>query len=271
MHRFVLSLLLAAPLALAGSASAATPHFTISSSIDGKTVLPHRLHWIARPSLSSGKVVEVDFVIDGRTAWVEKQVPYVYGEDDGTHVGYLVTSWLSPGKHRFAVTAIAGNGRKATRVVRARVTAQPGLPAGLAGTWRRTIADTSAAPAANSPGNPTGTFTPSGTYTMVIKPSEVQVRFPGMFKSPASDNTGAGWILDSDYTVAGSTLRVAGPVASEPFDGQAEGGPWCFVDGPSGAYDWSISGATLSLTPHGGSDACGVRGFIWAGQWTRVG
>jgi hypothetical protein len=104
---------------------------------------------------------------------------------------------------------------------------------------------------------------------MVIKPSEIQVRLPGTFKRPASDNTGAGWILDSDYSVAGSTLRVAGPVSFEPFDDQAEGGPWCYVDGPSGDYDWSISGATLSLTPHG-SDPCGVRGFIWAGQWTRV-
>ena len=233
-------------------------------------MLPHRLHWIARPSLSSGKVVEVDFLIDGRLAWVEKQSPYVYGEDDEGHIGYLVTSWLSPGRHRFAVTAIAGNGRKATRVVTARVTARPALPAGLAGTWQRTIADTSAAPAAGSPGNPTQTYTPAGTYTMVIEPSEVQVRFPGTFRRPASDTTGAGWILDSDYSIAGSTLRVAGPVASEPFDGQAEGGPWCFVDGPSGDYDWSISGATLSLTPHGGSDPCGVRGFIWAGQWTRV-
>jgi hypothetical protein len=270
MHRFVFALLLAAPLALAAPAFAAKPHFTISSSIDGKTVLPHRLHWIARPSLSSGTVVEVDFLVDGRLAWVEKQPPYVYGEDDGSHVGYLVTSWLSPGKHRFAVEAIAGNGSKATRVVTARVTARPALPAGLAGTWQRTIADTSAAPAAGSPGNPTQTYTPAGTYTMVIKPSELQVRFPGTFRRPASDTTGAGWILDSDYTVAGSTLRVAGPVASEPFDGQAEGGPWCFVDGPSGDYDWSISGAALSLTPHGGSDPCGVRGFIWAGQWTRV-
>jgi hypothetical protein len=264
-------LLLAAPLALACSASAASPHFTITSNLDGKTVLPSRLHWIARPSLSSGTVTEVDFLIDGRVAWIEQKAPYVYGEDDGSHVGYLVTSWLPPGPHRFAVRAVAGNGSKVTRVVTARVTARPDLPAGLAGTWRRTIADTSAAPAAGSSGNPTETHTPAGTYTMVIKPGELQVRFPGTFKEPSSDDTGAGWIRDSDYTIAGSTLRAAGPVVFAPFHGQAEGGPWCFVDGPSGNYDWSIAGTTLSLTAQGGSDPCGVRGFVWAGQWTRVG
>jgi hypothetical protein len=270
MHRFVLALLLAAPLALAGSASAAKPHVTIRSSIDGKTVLPHRLHWIGRPSLSSGTVVEVDFLIDGRLAWVEKKAPYVYGDDDGAHVGYLVTSWLAPGKHRFAVTAIAGNGSKATRIVTARVTARPDLPAGLAGTWQRSVTDTSAAPAAGSPGNPTQTYTPAGTYTMVIKPSEVQVRFPGTYRLPASDNTGAGWILDSDYSVVGPVLHAAGPVTFAPFRGQAEYGWWCYPDGPSGDYTWSVAGDTLTLTPASGADPCGIRGFIWAGQWTRA-
>lgn len=271
MHRLALALLLVAPLAPIGSASATKPHFALSSSIDGKTVLPHRLHWIARPSLPGGTVREVDFLIDGRVTWVEKTAPYVYGEDDATHVGYLVTSWLSPGRHRFTVRAIAGDGRRVARVVTARVTARPDLPLGLAGTWQRTVADTSAAPAAESPGNPTDTKTPAGIYTMVIKPSEIQVRFPGAFQRPASDNTGAGWILDSDYAIARTTIRIAGPVTFEPFHDQAEGGPWCFVDGPSGTYEWSISGTALNLTPHGGSDPCGVRGFIWTGQWTRVG
>jgi hypothetical protein len=50
-----------------------------------------------------------------------------------------------------------------------------------------------------------------------------------------------------------------------------EGGWWCYAGGPVGTYDWSVSGGTLTLTPAGGADPCGVRGFIWAGQWTRVG
>ena len=167
--------------------------------------------------------------------------------------------------------AIAGDGRRVARVVTARVTARPDLPwaspehgSGQSPTPRQP-------PPQESPGNPTDTKTPAGIYTMVIKPSEIQVRFPGAFQRPASDNTGAGWILDSDYAIARTTIRIAGPVTFEPFHDQAEGGPWCFVDGPSGTYEWSISGTALNLTPHGGSDPCGVRGFIWTGQWTRVG
>jgi hypothetical protein len=141
----------------------------------------------------------------------------------------------------------------------------------LAGTWKRTITDTSAAPADGTPGNPSGTITPSGEYTMVVDKRQIQVRFPGTFHRPASDHTGEGWILDSDYAIASSILRAAGPVVFEPFHGQAEGGPWCYPDGPSGDYEWSLSSNTLTLTPRGGADPCGIRGFIWTGQWTRVG
>lgn len=278
--RRTVSAMFAALLMLAGaSASAATPRsdsatqpgFRVTSSIDGKTVLPHRIRWTARHTLPAIEVQEVDFLIDGKVAWIEHEPPYVYGDDDGPHRGYLVTSWLAPGLHRFTVKAVATKGRKATSVVRARVTAPPGLPAGLAGTWRRTLGDTSGAPPAGSPGNPTDTFTPAGAYTMVIDRRMLQVRFPGKFVRPASDDSGEGWIIDSDYTVAGGTLHAAGGVTFEPFHEQAEGGWWCWPDGPSGDYDWSISNDTLTLTPHGGADPCGVRGFVWAGQWTRAG
>src|SRR6185503_4036103 len=111
------------------------------------TVLPHRIHWIARPNLPSRDIKQVDFLIDGKVAWVEHEAPYVYSENEGKHIGYLVTSWLAPGRHRFAVRAVASDGRKATAGVTARVTPPPDLPAGLAGTWQRSISDTSGSPA----------------------------------------------------------------------------------------------------------------------------
>ncbi len=228
--------LLAAALLLAGSASAeaAKPAFKVTTTIDGKTVLPHRIHWIARPKLSSRDIKRVEFLIDGKVAWIEYESPYVYGEDDGKHRGYLVTSWLSPGRHRFAVRAVAADGRTGTSGVTARVTPSPDLPAGLAGTWQRTLSDTSGSPAAGGPGNPTETFTPAGTYTMVIDKRMIQMRFPGAFRRPASDTTGEGWILDSDYAIQSSVLRALGPVTFEPFVEQAEGGGWCWQDGPRG-------------------------------------
>ena len=40
---------------------------------------------------------------------------------------------------------------------------------------------------------------------------------------------------------------------------------------PVADYSWSVSGDTLTLAPIGGGDPCGIRGFIWTGQWTRAG
>jgi hypothetical protein len=270
--RIAFATLTALALLVGASASAAKPAFGIRSSLDGKTVLPHRIHWVARPHLPEAQIESVDFLIDGKLVWIEHNPPYVYSEDeDGVHLGYLVTSWLAPGRHRFAVRAIAKDGRKATATVTARVTAPLDLPTGLAGRWQRTITDTSGAPAPGTPGNPTNNYFPAGTYTMVIDPRQIQMRFPGTFRRPASDSTGEGWVLDSDYTVSSSTLRATGPVIFEPYRGQAEGGWWCWQDGPSGAYDWSISADTLTLAPRGGADPCANRGFIWAGAWKRTG
>jgi hypothetical protein len=263
---------LAAALALPAGAQASKPSFKVASTIDGKTVLPHRLRWIARPQIAVAKVDRVDFLVDGKVRWVEHNPPYTFSDDEnGAHLGYLVTSWLKPGRHRFAVRVVTRDGAKVTHTVSARVVAPPAVPSALAGRWQRAIADGSGAPADGTPGNPTGTVVPSGMYTMVIDERMIQLRWPGVFHSPESDDTGAGWIIDSDFTLAGSVLTALGPVIFAPNTGQAETGWWCWQDGPSGAYTWSVSGSTLTLAPRAGGDPCGVRGFVWSGQWTRVG
>jgi hypothetical protein len=108
---------------------------------------------------------------------------------------------------------------------------------------------------------------------MVVDKRMIQMRWPGVYHLPESDDSGAGWIIDSDFMLAGSRLTALGPVIFAPPQDPpaAETGWWCWQDGPSGAYTWSVSGTTLTLTPQGGKDPCGVRGFVWAGQWTRVG
>ena len=127
--RTVLATLAALALLASASASAAKPKLAITSSLDGKTVLPHRIHWIARLNVSQAQVKQVDFLIDGKLAWIEHMPPYNYSEDEnGAHLGYLVTSWLTPGRHRFAVRAITFDGRKVTDTVTARVTARPDSP-----------------------------------------------------------------------------------------------------------------------------------------------
>ena len=247
--------------------------FTVTSTLKGKKLLPRRIRWVASPSLPAAQIREVDFSIDGGPPkWIEKLAPYTYGEDEnGRHQNYLVTSWLTPGRHRFIVRAIAMDGRRAEQTVLARVLPAAAPPAGLAGTWTRTLKDTSTAPAAGSPGNPTYTHTPPGTYTLVIDKRWIQTRFPGRYVRPASDDSGEGWILDSDYTAGATSLLALGSVVFRQFHDDAEGGQWCWEDGPPSNYAWSVSGDTLTLRPMHGADPCTVRGFIWAGDWKRAG
>ena len=165
------------------------------------------------------------------------------------------------------------DGTIVSHAVTSRVVAAPDIPPALAGTWRRTLTDVSGAPAGGTPGNPTETTVVPGTYTMVIDERMLQMRWPGVYHWPQSDSTAQGWIIDSDFTLAGATLRALGPVTFRPDHDPplAEAGWWCWQDGPAGSYSWSVSGSTLTLSPRSGGDPCGVRGFVWSGQWTRVG
>ena len=257
-----------ASVAQVGAAAHAT--FTVTSTLDGKTVLPHRIHWLGYPSLPHAKVAKVEFLIDGRLAWVEHGAPYVYGSDhNGRNEGYLVTSWLSPGMHRFAVRATATDGTKATDTVSARILPTPSPPAALAGTWERTI-DPTGAPKPGSAGNPTSTFVAPGRWTITFERRWIRDAAPGRFVYPQSNSNGVGFVFLDDYTATATRIDVVGEVIFHRYsDRLAEGGWWCQPDGPRATYDWSVSGDTLTLAPVGGHDACGIRGFVWAGQWTR--
>jgi hypothetical protein len=125
-----ITLACAASAGSAGAAdgAAARQAFKVTSTLDGKQVLPHRIRWIAHPAIPRSRVARVEFLIDGRLRWVERNAPYVYGDDSD----WLVTSWLAPGRHRFSVRATAKGGRKATHAITARVVASPAPPVELA-------------------------------------------------------------------------------------------------------------------------------------------
>lgn len=145
-----LALVLLAAVATASSALAhpAAP-FHVTSTLDGKTVLPTRIRWIARSRIPASQVTEVDWLIDGKLRWTESQpVPgdtrtiaaYAYGGAAGLSAeGYLVTTWLTPGRHRFTVRVSDTNGGKAADTVTARVLPAPQPPAALAGAWTRVV------------------------------------------------------------------------------------------------------------------------------------
>lgn len=252
---------LTALVVLTSSSAVAEPggsKFTIRSTLDGKTVLPHRIKWIAYPS-APVNFPGVEFLIDGRVVFANRLQPFAFGadgRDEATktvRTGFLVTSWLSPGRHEFTVRATSqGVSRQtATKTVVARVRRAPAPPAGLAGTWQRTV-PTGAPP---DRGALYAEPAPAGRYTMTIDRRFVQHRSP------------LGLIRNSDYVAGPGTMTVGAPVWT--LDPETEAG-WCDPWGPETTYSWSVSAGTLSLAPAEGSDTCHQRGAIFAGEWTRV-
>ena len=232
----------------------------VTSSLDGMTTLPSRIRWIATPKPSSATITEVDYLIDGKVAWIEHIAPYVFGGDDnGLNRGYLVTTWLSPGAHRFTVRATDSAGTSATDTVTAKVSAALPPPTALRGMWTRTVslADWTRAPSKNSP-------------------------LPGQWEL-VFDNV-AAWELDPfdsgriyQYAVQGHTIHVYAPIQEAPcsqtgacginrYGHHNVGDIECLASGPFGSYRWSVSADTLTLTPV--HDGCPDREDVWTGHWT---
>jgi hypothetical protein len=216
--------------------------FTVRSTLTGKTVLPHRIRWLGIPSLPPAKVAEVDFLIDGKLRWVEHHAPYTYGFDGN----YLVTSWLIPGSHTFAVRAISTAHQRASTSTTARVLPASPPPAALAGTWKRTLTKAEA-----------GNSGPSGLWQLTINKIGWQFRAPG----------GRGALVDVAYLSSG-TLEARGGIATKNRSPQ-EGNPWCEEPFQPVRYRWSITGSSLKLTL-AGPKRCDGQSDIWAGDWTRA-
>ena len=192
--RLVALACLATLVASAAAAAAGTP-LKVTSSLDGKTVLPHRISWMAFPTIPTPQVKAVDYLIDGKLRWIGDASPSTYSDTGG----YLVTSWLTPGLHTFTVRVIATDGDTASDTVTARVLPAPVPPATLVGSWQRTI-NRANAPTPGSAGNPTDTITPDGTYTITFSRKWIEDHFPGKFSISGSinGNSGDGFELLSD-------------------------------------------------------------------------
>jgi hypothetical protein len=231
----------------AATASPAASKPTIRSSLDGKRVLPHRIHWLGFPSVAGAKVKEVDFLVDGKLVWIEHHAPYTYGRDGN----WLVTSWLRPGIHRFTVRVVTSDGARAFDTVSARTLAPPQPPAALWGAWRRTVTQAQA-----------GSQTPAGTWTLRIDASGWRITDP---------RGGRNWV-DVAYTGAGR-LQARGGIWTSPVESSGGNG-WCEDTNTPVDYTWQVSGRTLTVTL-AGADRCGdpknLQHFIWAGDWARVG
>jgi hypothetical protein len=227
-----------------GSVATAAQGVKVTSTLDGRSALPHRIHWIAHPGVPAADVTAVSYLIDGKRMWTEKNSPYDYGGDAGS---YLVTSFLKPGAHRFTVKILTVNGKTGTDTVTASVPAAPAPPAALAGTWRRFI------PQGSAPGSP-----PSGRWRLVISPVGWQIY----------DTAGTGDLLDVAYSARSVLVVHTGMVTGRPKYDQ---NGWCGnAPGPPVRYDWTVRGRQLMLRLAGGHGCDGFNTAIGA-TWTRMG
>ena len=232
---------------LAAGCSSASTAVTVTSTLDGRATLPHRIHWQAFPHTPS-HVSVVDYLIDGKRMWTEHNAPYFYGNDGN----YLVTSFLTPGKHVFTVRAVDVSGQTATDTVTATVAPATAPPAALSGTWK-----------AFQP----GAGTPTGYWSLVI--------------------TSVGW-YEGDYPVTNLNGNLEDVAYLSPglveirtgmaigHDSVATGGAdndlngWCNDDpGSPARYQWSVTGTQLRLTSAGGNPCPGFTAFLTT-VWTRV-
>jgi hypothetical protein len=244
------------------SVAAAPQAQKVTSTLDGKTVLGPQQHWIVTPHMAATNVKEVDFLIDNKLRGIERKAPFNYGGDDlHGHLGFLYTSWLSPGKHRFSAVVKTVTGPSASDTVIARVLPATPPPGTLAGTWTRTVTDADTTKATS------GAPPPAGKWKLVI------------------DSVGA-WMLDpmgsgivNADRINGSTLEILAPIQMAPFDNgkggitrfghHGIGGTACREDGPTDSFTWSVSANELTLTAR--TAPCGDNRAILEGTWTRVG
>ncbi len=242
----VLVCLIAVTSAGARSGAGDAQALTITSTLDGKNLLPHRIRWIARPRPIT-RITQVDFLIDGKTRWIEHNAPYAYGDDSN----WLVTSWLSPGRHRFTVRAKTRDGRTAQRTTIARVLPVAPPPAELDGRWTRTVTDEQA-----------GKSTPGGTWKLAVDKTGWKI----------TDPNGSTNYIDVAYQAA-NRLEARGGILTRPKNDNIGGNGWCEDTNAPVDYRWSVAADTLTLTLDG-RDRCGTPGDeqhrIWAGAWTKV-
>jgi hypothetical protein len=222
------------------SAAADATKLKVTSTLDGLTALPHRIHWQAFPR-PSADVTEVDYLIDGKQLWVEHHSPYFYGADGN----YLVTTFLVPGAHTFTVRAVGTGGHVATDTVTATVPAAPRPPTALAGTWKGFVKQ--ASPSSCSP----GPCPPAGDWRLVISPTGWQVY----------DTGGGGGLYDVMYLSPGLAEIRTGMATGHP---NTDGNAWCNnAPGTPVQVHWTVHGNLLSFIPAGNqAGSCGFTAFL---------
>jgi len=226
-------------------------------TIADRSTLTRAVPWqVTATTASSDSVSRVDFLVDGKTVWVEHEPPYFFDDDQ-----QVLPPWLlGAGEHVLTahVRTVAGAGADATAHVTVRVDPTTARP--LAGTYSRvvTAADQRrAAPYRVESKGAFGDVSPTGSWTLHIK-SDGEI----IGVDPTGDEANP---FVEPFTVNGSTLTLYGPaVWRQP--NPASPNLFCEPE-PAGDYTWSQSGSSLTIANK--QQACADRDTVFVGTWTK--
>ncbi|MEP7055791.1 MAG: hypothetical protein ABI912_11135 [Actinomycetota bacterium] len=222
--------------------NAARP-ISISSSLADGSTLTGPVSW----SVEAGDSVvdQVDFLIDHKVRWTEMHAPYVFNDDGGVLAPWL----LSPGKHVFTARATAA-GSSAETTATVEIGTAPTLPAGLTGTFVRTVAQKDIDRTANNPGRDPQTL-PVGIWTAHVDKGLLSI----------DDPVGSG--AAEAFSATGGQLTMWGNANwLLPKDRQ---GAFCDHE-PPGTFHWSRTGDRLIIT---GGGNCADRDALFVGIWQK--
>ena len=234
---------------VATSGAASREQLKVTSTVDGRKVLPVRIRWRARPNVPSSKVAKVEYLIDHHLIWTEYHPPYYYGGDEGKNdpkaINSLVTTFLRPGRHTFTVRSVAIGGQTATDVVKARTVKAPSPPTQLVGKWTQPCS--------------TGVSCPPGAQSITITITSVGWGFE------PQPSFGDRW--DARYLHGGKVVFGPEVITSR----RSPQGAFCGVD-PLHTWTYTIApdGKSFDLQSVG-VDPCPDRRNGIRGTWTRVG
>ena len=232
----------------------------ITSSLEGRDVLPRHLRWAVSTALPADQVWRVRFLVDGKLRWIDFEEPYSYGGDGG----YLVTPWISSGnpleRHEFTAEVVTAGGSTWSATVSARV--PDPVPAHVPyGIWGRVPASLLDRPFSDRFGHFSAEMYVSGSGELWI---------------------GRTYQRAYAYEVRGSTktLRILAPIQRAPpgiafsQQGWRLWGDLCTPAGPFATYtitevdlgDPYSDGFSLSAR----KDPCPERRALLEGIWQRI-
>ena len=253
---FVLAGAIVLACAACGSGARATrvpQPLRVVSSISNGGVLSSAVSWTGTPAgVSPSDVDRVEFMIDGRIRWTERNAPFVFSGD-----GAELYPWvLGVGAHRLAVRLVTRTGASASTSAAVTVAASGPVPPQLLGTFARrvTIADVNRTAAFRH--EPAGQVLPAGIW-------RIRIARDGVITLDDPQGSGGNEAFTS---TAGGMLALQGP-AQWILPPSRQGVGFCAVE-PLAAYAWSAGPRTLVLKPL--RDHCADRNSMFTGTWRRT-